>query len=453
LESLEVGQSIVLLITGFSQNGWGIGRHNGQVVFVDQALPKETVRVKVYNIKKNYVQAKIEEILTFSPNRVQTSCPVSSTCGGCQLQHIAYEEQLRLKEQILTNALRHIGRVSCAVMPILGAKTPWNYRNKAQFHVEISEDECKIGFFAQGSHRLIEVDECLLLCPELNTLYHLIKKHLQVFAPQMKELHHIVLKSNHDSSALAAIFVAGRELEGLTKIAELLHKECPSLASVMENIQKTGSSVLFGNRWRLVWGETYLQEKICGLDFAIDAGSFTQVNHLQMEILYQKVLEYSAPAKDETIIDLYCGTGTISLLLASRAAKVIGVEEFAPAVKDAQTNAHLNHINNARFIAGTAEKELPRLLQAGIRPQTIVLDPPRQGCKPEVLQATFAMVPAKIIYVSCDPATLSRDLRVCAAAGYQPTMIQPVDMFPQTGHVETCVLLSHKKSQASSPSL
>lgn len=442
MESLEVGQIIDLEISGFGQDGSGIGRHLGQVVFVPHALPQEAVRVMVCGLKKKFAFAEIVEILRPSPHRIEAICPIYNNCGGCQLQHIAYEEQLHLKVQMLSAALWRIGGINCPVQPIIGAKTPWHYRNRAQFHVQISQGQWKIGFFARGSHDLTEAEECLLLKPELNMLYKSIKKHLGAFAGQMEELHRIVLKCNHDGSALAAIFVTGRELADLPKLAELLRKECPSLGSVMENIQKEDSPVLFGNKWRLLGGKTYLPERILGLNFAVDAGSFTQVNQAQMEILYRKVLEYSAPEKKETLIDLYCGTGAISLLLALKAARVIGVEEFAPAVNDARNNAALNRIANAEFISGRAEKELPRLLQSGIRPQTIVLDPPRQGCKAEVLEAAFAMSPTKIVYVSCDPATLARDLRICAEGGYQPTKIQPLDMFPQTGHVETVVLMS-----------
>jgi len=441
MDSLAIGQIIDLDISGFGQNGSGIGRHQGQVVFVSQALPQEVVRVRVCCLRKKYALAEIVDILSPSPHRVQALCPIYNNCGGCQLQHIAYEEQLRLKEQMLIAALQRIGGVTTKVQPIIGAKTHWHYRNRAQFHVKISQGQCRIGFFAQGTHNLIEAEECLLLKLELNLLYKSIKIHLPSFAGQMEGLHHLVLKCNHDGSALAAIFIADRELAVLPELAEILRKECPSLGSVMENIQKEDSPVLFGNKWRLLWGKTYLPERICGLNFAVDAGSFTQVNHAQMEILYRKVLAYSAPEKEDTLIDLYCGTGTISLLLAQKAARVIGVEEFAPAVKDARNNAAINRIANAEFISGRAEQELPRLLRSGIRPQTIVLDPPRQGCKPEVLEAAFAMAPEKIVYVSCDPATLARDLRICAAGGYQPTIIQPVDMFSQTGHVETIILL------------
>lgn len=444
MDSLAIGQIIDLEISGFSQDGAGIGRHQGQVVFVPQALPQETVRVRVCSLRKNYVLAEIVEILSPSPHRIPASCPIYNNCGGCQLQHIAYEEQLRLKEQMVTATLQRIGGVTCKVEPIIGAKTPCHYRNRAQFHIKISQGQCRIGFFARGSHDLTEAEGCLLLKPELNMLYKSAKKNLPAFAAQMEGLHRLVLKCNHDGSALAAIFIADRELAVLPELAEILHKECPSLGSVMENIQKEDSPVLFGKKWRLLWGKTYLPERIQGLNFVVDAGSFTQVNHAQMEILYRKVLAYSAPGREETLIDLYCGTGTISLLLAQKAARVIGVEEFAPAVKDARNNAALNRIANAEFIAGRAEEELPRLLRSGIRPQTIVLDPPRQGCKPEVLEAAFAMDSAKIVYVSCDPATLARDLRICAAGGYLPTIIQPVDMFPHTEHVETVCLLTSK---------
>lgn len=439
---IALGQVIDLKIEGVTHQGWGIGRFQGFAVFVPGGLPGESVQVEINQVKKSFAVAKIIHIHHQSPHRVKPRCEIHASCGGCQLQHAHYARQLEMKHHMVESMLIRIGRLrEVKIHPVLGMTDPWHYRNRVQFHVQVADGRVRIGFFQPGTHQLVSFEECHLAPDIFNKIRSFLERELEKYLEivDVSQLKHFVLKSGAMHQEIVAVFVtAGKKFFILGELAEALTGKFPSIISVVQNVQKEGSPGIYGPEWKVIMGKVRLEDRIGDVIFSVSPGSFVQVNSGQTSVLYDKVLEYADLQGDETVMDLYCGIGTISLFLAQKAGKVLGIEDFPEAVEDARLNARLNGIENAEFAAGKAEMLLPKLQESGIRPQVIVLDPPRKGCDPAVLEAIAAMKPRKVVYVSCDPATLSRDLKILAEKGYKTLEVQPVDMFPQTARVE-CV--------------
>jgi len=451
---VQLGQQVELEITGLNHEGAGVGRHEGYTLFVPKALPGERVRARVVHAKKNFGHAELTEILTASPHRVAPPCPVFDRCGGCSLQHLAYAEQLRHKQQIVKDNLQRIGGFDLqaegapVVHPTIGMDNPWRYRNKAQ--VPIGEEEGGLigGFYAERSHDIIDIDECLIQHEANDAAVGAVKRIAsRLGIPAYDEvrhtglLRHVVAKVGATTGEVMVVlvttedFIPQREL-----LIEGIRRELPAVTSIVQNVNPNRTNVIFGDKTVTLWGHDVIYDYIGPIRFAISARSFYQVNPVQTRVLYEKTLAYAGLTGNESVIDAYCGIGTISLFLAQKARHVYGVEIVPEAISDARRNAELNGITNATFEVGAAEVVIPAWREQGIRADVIVVDPPRKGCDEALLTTILAMKPERVVYVSCNPSTLARDLKILSDL-YELKEVQPVDMFPHTDHVECTVLL------------
>ena len=446
------GELLEFTIEGLGGGAEGRARADGFAVFVPGALPGECVRVRIDLVKKNYATAELVEVLAASPMRVRPSCPLYPACGGCQLQHLSYEGQLSAKRRQVEDAIRHIGGFEgVPILPTIGADNPWGYRNKMQFPVGRDHGGIIIGCFARGSHTIIDAESCLIQKETNNVILRAARDVVRELGiPAYDEdrhtgvLRHVMGRVGKDGEAMVVLVTATPELRREKEIVRRFRDRVPRLVSVQQNIQTYHNNVILGRETKLLWGRSTILDEIGALSFRISPRSFFQVNTEQARRLYEKALEYADLHGEETVIDAYCGTGTITLFLARRARRAYGVEIVKPAILDAEKNARDNHIKNVSFLVGDVAVILPRLYRKGVRPDVIVVDPPRAGCEASVLKVFARMEPKRIVYVSCNPATLARDLAILRPLGFYPEAVQPVDMFPMTSHVETCVLLSNK---------
>ena len=448
---VRVGERITLTITGLGHNGAGVGRHNDIAVFVPYTCPGDEVTVEVTEARRDMLVGRLLTLRNQSPSRVQPSCPVFGTCGGCQLQHIDYDQQLVLKTDAVRDALARIGKFDAPqVLPTLGMASPWGFRNKAQFPVAARRGRLVAGFYATGSHFLVPIETCPVQHPLNNkimaeTLKVAARHALPAYDERSGEgiLRHILAKvATETGQGMAALVTNTRTLPREREVAQEIANRVPGLVSIMQNINQERTNVILGAVTRPLFGETTIEDRVGGLRFRLSAESFAQTNPAQAKVTYDQALAYANVSVADVVVDAYCGIGTITLLLARKAGKVYGVENVAAAVEDAKTNAKLNRITNVEFLLGDAEKVLPDLAKRGVRPTVLVLDPPRKGVDNQVIQAALAMMPQRIVYVSCEPSTLARDLAKLASGGYRLIEAQPVDMFPHTAHVETVVLMS-----------
>lgn len=445
-------QVIDIEIKGITYQGWGVGNFEGFTVFVPNTLPGEKVKAQIIQMKKSFAVANVIEILESAETREKPRCVLYENCGGCQIQHANYLQQLEIKRQLVVDSITRIGKLDgIKVHPVIGMNEPWGYRNKVQFHVESRNGEVKIGFYRPGTRNLISLDQCHLLPPVFNKIATFLKEILTelsvpIYIPNKAAgLKHVVLRISRISGEIALMLVtSSSEVPGLKKCISLLMNHIPQVVSVVQNVNPRSTSEIFGDKWILLAGKERIEDKIGEITFSISPESFVQVNPVQTEKLYAKALEYADLNGTEHVTDVYCGIGTITLFLAQKAKKVFGIEEVPGAIKDAEKNAKLNHITNTKFFAGKAEEVLPQMAEQGIKADIIVVDPPRKGCDPAVLDAMVQMGPERIVYISCDPGTLARDLKILDEKGYRTLEIQPVDMFPHTGHVECVVLMSRK---------
>ena len=443
-------QDYEMNIERLGTNGEGVGRVDGFTVFVEGALAGERVLVKIVKIARTYAYGKLLHIIQKSSHRIEPRCPYFKACGGCQLQHLTYDAQLDYKTEKVRDALERIGHLKdVTVRPAIGMDEPWKYRNKAQFPVGSVKGRPALGFYAARSHNLINIEQCPIQHEVINRVVSLMREFIQTYnipvyeeSTQRGILRHVVIKVGFRSHQLMVIVVTNGELPRKKELISLLRDGLPGITSIIQNIQTEKTNVVLGKKSITLWGSDFILDTIGNLKFRISPLSFFQVNPVQTEKLYDKVLEYANLTGKEKVVDAYCGIGTISLFLAGKAAKVYGVEAIPQAVRDAKENARLNGIENAEFLEGRSEAVLPRLSGLGLHPDVVVVDPPRKGCDPKLLNAIVKMAPERMIYVSCNPATLARDLNLMSENGYQAEEVQPVDLFPQTMHVETVVLMS-----------
>ena len=443
---------LTLVITDQGADGEGIGKWEGFTVFVKDTVIGDTVEARIMKAKKTYGYAKLLRVLAPSSFRVCAPCPVARPCGGCQLQHLSYERQLLFKEDRVRQHLIRIGGFShIPLEPPIGMEDPWHYRNKAQFPVGRAKDGRIIaGFYAGHTHAIIEAADCLLGVPENRAILDIILSHMERHniepydeAAHSGAVRHILIRKGFFTKELMACIVSGTDRlpaeEELT--ASLL--SIPGMASVSLNINKTAGNKILGERIRLLGGKMTITDHISGLSFALSPLSFFQVNPVQTEKLYAKALEYAALTGAETVWDLYCGIGTISLFLARKAAMVYGVEVIPQAIEDAQHNAAANRLSNVRFFCGKAEEIFVNAqINGSAKADVVVVDPPRKGCDRSLLEAILAVSPKRVVYISCDSATLARDAKILSEGGYSLSRCCPVDMFPHTVHVETVALLT-----------
>ncbi len=452
---VEKNKTYELQIDAMGSTGEGIGRLDGFTVFVDGALSGETVRILMLKVKKSYGYGKLLEILTPSPERCELRCPVAKQCGGCQLQSLSYQAQLAYKKRKVQDDLERIGGLKgINVLDIIGAESPWYYRNKAQFPVGRNVDGgCAVGFYAKRSHRIVETPVCFLQDACNEEVVRIVLKFMADYhiQPYDEEKHtglvrHILTRVGKKSGELmVCIVVNGGGMPHSAELAERL-RNVQGLASVVLNVNKEKTNVILGRKIIPVWGKDTISDELDGLSFEISPLSFYQVNPAQTEILYRKAVALAGLDGSETVLDLYCGIGTMSLFFARQAKQVLGVEIVEQAVKDARANAARNGIMNVEFAAGAAEEVVPAWVENGCSADVVVVDPPRKGCDGRLLETILQIAPEKIVYVSCNPATLARDLAVLTDGGYQVRTVQPVDMFPNTVHVEAIVLLQKAES-------
>lgn len=439
-------------ITAMTAEGSGICRADGMAVFVPGTAVGDRCVVRVIKVLKKYAFGRLEELLTPSPDRTTPDCSIAGPCGGCVYRHITYEAELKIKTQRVRDALERIGGFENIPMePILGAPSRTRYRNKCQLPIGLSKNgEMQMGFYAVNSHRIIDTHTCLLQ-PEVfdraaeafRAWQKLSGESIYDEAAHSGVLRHLYMRCGEKSGEVLVCIVAnGAKLHGEDLLVKMLREAVPEITGIVLNINRERTNVVLGRELRTLWGKPTIRDTLCRLEFEISPHAFYQVNRTQAEALYNKAAEYAGLTGAETLLDLYCGTGTIGLSMASRAKKLIGAEIIPSAVENARKNAAHNHVTNAEFLCGDAKDAARILYERGERPDVIVIDPPRKGCDAAVITTIAAMRPTRVVYVSCDPATLARDLKQFTAEDYNIEAVTPVDMFPGTAHVETVCLLS-----------
>ena len=452
MEQLAKNQLHTAEITGYTSDGAGVCHIAGRAVFVKGVLAGETWQVRILKVTANAVYGKAEQCLSPAPARTQPPCPVYRTCGGCSLQHMDYDEQLRMKLQRVNDALTRIGGVSMPVQDIIGMEYPLCYRNKAIYAVGTKDGRVVKGFYRASSHDITPVEQCLLQLPLADKAAQAVCDWMDLrgVAPYDEAtgrgtVRHLFTRcAMHTPDAVLCI-VSARGFGAQTDdLIAYLREHCPELTGIVLDVNKQKGNVVLAGDFYPLWGEPELTDRLCGLTFTLSPQAFYQVNPVQAERLYERAVEYAVNAPTDQVLDLYCGVGTISLFLARHAKKVVGIEIVEPAIRNAKENARRNGITNVEFICSDAAAYARTVVQEGIHPDVICVDPPRKGCAKSVLEDIVRMAPERIVYVSCDPGTLARDLRILEDLGYETTWVQPVDMFPQTHSVESVAQLLRK---------
>lgn len=443
-----------LTFEDLTHEGNGVAKIEGYPLFVPDVLPDEEAKVKVVKVNKNFGFGKLLELTKTSPHRVEPTCHVH--CGGCQLQHMSYDLQLQMKQDQVHNVMKKVAHLDhVPVHPILGMEEPSHYRNKVQIPVGEKNGEVIVGFYQKRSHRILQnQDTCHIQDEAINEVLPFTRQLMNKYGIQAYDekshrgqLRHIMVRVGHHTKDIMIVFVTKTsKFPEKDRIIKELTEQFPQVKSIVQNVNDQRTNVVLGKKTKVLWGENYIYDKIGDLTFAISPKSFFQVNPVQTKVLYDKALEYADIDKDDVVIDAYCGIGSISLFLAQKAKKVYGIEVVPEAIEDAKMNAEINGMNNVEFSVGQAEKVMPKWKEQGLDPDVIVVDPPRKGCDVDFLEAMIAMKPKRIVYVSCNPSTLARDLRILEDGGFETKQVQPVDMFPSTNHVECVAELTLKLS-------
>ena len=456
---IRKNDEFILEIEDMGVNGEGIGHVDGLALFVKDALIGDTVRVKVMKMQKNYGFARLLEVIAPSADRIAPLCPVARSCGGCQIQEMNYPAQLKFKAKKVKENLERIGKLDFNAenapefYDCIGMDVPWNYRNKAQFPIgRNKEGKIIAGFYAGRTHSIIECEDCAIGIKENKDILHMVIAHMEKWKiePYREEDHkglvrHVLIRKGFTTGEImVCLILNGKKFPGLSDLVDNL-KKIDGMTSISINVNTEHTNRILGSEVIPVYQEVYITDYIGDVKFRISPLSFYQVNPVQTRKLYGTALDYAELTGEENVFDLYCGVGTISLFLAKKAKHVIGVEIVGQAIEDAKVNAQINHIENAQFYCGAAEEVIPDLYRQGVTADVVVVDPPRKGCDEKLLDTIVNMAPEKVVYVSCDSATLARDLKYLNEYGYVVRKVQPVDMFPMGVHVETVVLLSHKK--------
>lgn len=440
------------VITDYTAEGQGVAHIEGCAVFVPNAIAGETVRLRIEKAQKTWATGKITEILERSPHRVNRECPVAKLCGGCDFWHMDYAEETRLKAERVRSNLNRLSGENLDQLPILSAPTCRDYRNKAQYPVASAKGRAYAGFFRAGTHDVVENKRCLILPEETDRCKDLVMDYANQFhVPVYDEttgkglLRHIYVRRGAVSKQILVCLVVNGD--GLPKVSALIDrlKKVPGFTTLVLSVNTRKGNAVLGDKFITLYGPGYIEDTLCGLNFRLSPRSFYQVNHHQAQRLYGAAIEQAAISKDDLVLDLYCGVGTITLAMAGAAGKVIGVEVIPQAVEDARDNARRNGIENAEFFCGDAGQAALELESKGIHPDVIVVDPPRKGLNADTIEAIDRMNPRRLVYVSCDPATLARDVALLKERGFALKSAQAADLFPRCAHVETVVLLSRKK--------
>ena len=440
-----------LNITGYTSEGGGVGKFDGQAIFVENTAIGDEILCHIIKAKKTYAIGKAMKIIKPSKSRIEPECDAFKSCGGCSFGHIKYEEELKYKAQKVKDAFERIGGLSPVFRPIISSPETTRYRNKAQYPVRRENGILNIGFYAKKSHRVIDGGDCLLQPEDFTKIIEIFRKwindnNITVYSESLNKglIRHIYLrKAFATGEIMVCVVINGNTIPNSEELTEML-KEVGGFKTLVVNINRENTNVVLGDTCTALYGDGYITDILCGVKIKLSPLSFYQVNRNGAELLYKKAAEYVAPTPDQTILDLYCGTGTIGLSMANSVKELVGVEIIPEAIEDAKVNAKLNNIENARFICGDASVAAEELKNEGIKPDTVILDPPRKGCAEELLKTVAEINPQKIVYVSCDPATLARDCARLLTLGYEVNEVTPVDMFPRTSHVESVALLTKK---------
>ena len=451
---LEKNKIYEAVVTDYTAEGQGVARVEGCAVFVPNAIAGEKYIIRIEKAAKTWAAGKIVEILEKSPHRLQRECPISASCGGCDFWHMDYCEETRLKAERVRTCLNRIGGEALEEMPILAAPTVFAYRNKAQYPVSSQKGRVIAGFFKAGTHQVVENEKCLILPEETQQVRHIVIDYVNQFGITAYNettgkglLRHIYVRRGQVSGqVLVCLAVNGRKLPKWEELAERLKAVPGSTTLVLSVNTKKGNTVL-GDEEIVLYGPGYIEDTLCGLVFRLSPRSFYQVNHHQAERLYEAAIAQAQITKKDLVLDLYCGVGTITLAMAKAAGRVIGVEVVEQAVEDAKENARRNGIDNAEFFCGDAGKAALSLEEQGIHPDVVVVDPPRKGLNADTIEALTRMAPKRIVYVSCDPATLARDVALLKERGYRLKNAQAADLFPRCSHVESIVTMLREEER------
>ena len=448
---------IRLSIIDMTADGSGVGKtDDGVVVFVPDTAVGDILDVRILKVKKNLCYGKVESIVTPSQDRIEPKCPVSTRCGGCVYRHLAYDAELKVKHKKVYDAVTRIGKVNGdLVQPIIGADSDRvdRYRNKAQIPVGVNKNgEVEMGFYSRHSHRIAPCDDCLLSPRIFTEISNLVKdfltKYLYLIYSEENhsgKIRHLYLRiAEQTGEVMVCVVVNGRSFEHQDEFFNSITEKYPQVKSIVINVNTAKTNVILGYENIVVYGKESITDVLCGLEFELSPLAFYQVNRVQAQRLYEKAREYAHLSKDDVLLDLYCGTGTIGLSMAKECKELIGVEIIDKAIENAKKNAVNNGIDNARFICADATDAADKLKKEGITPDVIVVDPPRKGLTEKLVDTIVEMSPKRVVYVSCDPATLARDLKQFEESQYSVKEITPVDLFPRTAHVESVVLLSRK---------
>ena len=447
---IKKNDRLTVYIEDLTHDGNGVAKVEGYPLFIQGALPNETCEIHVLKTLKNYGFAKVVNIVEPSPDRVDAPCDYFKQCGGCQLQHLSYEGQLKWKQSMVENVMRRIGKIDAPVHPVKGMAEPWRYRNKAQIPFAVDEVGQPIaGFYKTKSHDIVNMERCLIQGEEADALLEKLKERMQMLglkpyneANHTGQLRHVVVRKARATNEVMVVLVTKtRKLSNIYIIIEEIQKLVPNVTSIVQNINSEKTNVIFGDETITLWGQDVIVDTIGDVRFEISARSFYQVNPEQTEVLYKQALDYAQLTGGERVIDAYCGIGSISLFLAQKAGSVMGVEIVPQAIEDAKRNAEINGFTNTYFEAGPAEVVIPRWYKEGKEADVLVVDPPRKGCDEALLNTIIEQRPGRVVYVSCNPATLARDLRILEDGGYKTKEVQPVDMFPHTTHCEAVAWL------------
>ncbi|MDD4834022.1 MAG: 23S rRNA (uracil(1939)-C(5))-methyltransferase RlmD [Lutispora sp.] len=453
---VEKNRIYIINITGQTHEGMGVGKIEGYTVFVEGAISGEKVRIKIVKVLKNYSYGKLLELIEASPFRVEPPCPIVKRCGGCQIQHMSYEGQLNYKTRVVKDAIERIGGLKDIVVhDTCGMEDPWYYRNKAQFPVGIKDGQIHIGFYASRSHEIIDTDVCMIQDKINDEVLELVRDFIKKYNINIYDentgkglIRHVMTRKGFKTGeVMVCIVINGDDMPHRNVLVETLKQNIIGLKTVVLNINKKNTNVIMGEQNEVIYGEGFIYDYIGEFKFKISPHSFFQVNPVQTEVLYNRALEHAGLTGKEIVIDAYCGIGTISLFLSKKAKKVYGVEIVGQAIEDAKANAKINGVENTEFILGESETVIPKLYQEGVKADVVVVDPPRKGCDEKLLKIICKMAPERVVYVSCNPSTLARDLKYLSERGYEVKEVQPVDQFPQTVHVESIILMTYCGSE------
>ncbi|MCD4813126.1 23S rRNA (uracil(1939)-C(5))-methyltransferase RlmD [bacterium] len=454
ISMIAVGEELELDIYALAYGGEGIARYKGLIIFVANAFPGDRVRIRVQQVKKRFGRGELLEICHQSKERVAPICQQAEECGGCSWQQLDYPAQLQAKLSFVENAFQHIAHLKqVRVQPVVKSSPHLGYRHKIQVPIQQTAEGIRAGFFQRQTHEVIDVDTCPVQPAVGNHLFRLVRERMTVYGfsgydekQQAGQIRHLIIRVGlHTREVMVILVTRCKDIPRLDAFAQDLQKTIPEIVGVVQNINERSTNVILGEDFRVLTGRNFYYEEISGIRYRISAGSFFQINPFQMPHMAEAVLRAAAINANDTVVDLYCGVGFLSLECARHARRVFGIESVPGAIEDAQANKHLNHFSNVEFLAEDAGCGMKLLAEKGLHPDLVVLDPPRKGCADALLEKILEVKPEKIVYVSCNPITLARDAARLTSGGYRIRQVQPIDLFPHTYHIESVVGFIRKK--------